>query len=143
MITQKYLLDVLDRTDELEKRGHLQAGYSKDFSKQIIKLVEIVPPFELKSSMTNLENEIKQKLTEMESKIKNLKAKKKKKAVKKTFEQRMAQLSDELKKAMNEGLSSRDLKEFKGAESYCCPGSEYTEAMSFWPPLFEDEKTKE
>ena len=81
MITQKYLLDVLDRTDELEKRGHLQAGYSKDFSKQIIKLVEIVPPFELKSSMTNLENEIKQKLTEMESKIKNLKAKKMRKQV--------------------------------------------------------------
>ena len=96
-ITEKYLHDVLDRTDELEKRGHLPAGYSKDFSKKIITLVENVPPFELKTSIKNLENEIKQKLVEMESKIKNLKPKKKKKAEKKTLEQRMAVLSDKLK----------------------------------------------
>ena len=46
-LTEKYLHNVLDRTDQLEKRGHLPSGYSKDFSKQIIKLVEIVPPVEI------------------------------------------------------------------------------------------------
>ena len=47
-----------DITDELEKGGHLPAGYSKEYSKKIIALVEIVPPKELEASMKNLENEI-------------------------------------------------------------------------------------
>ena len=110
-ITEKYLHDVLDRTDELEKRGQLPAGYSKDFSKQIIKLVDIVPPVELKASMKNLENEIKQKLAEMESKIKNLKLKKKKKVEKKTLEQRMALFCCYHKVVVKNGMSSRDPNE--------------------------------
>ena len=65
-LTQKYLHDVQDITDELEKGGHLPAGYSKEYSKKIIALVEIVPPKELEAPMKNLENEIQQKLAEME-----------------------------------------------------------------------------
>ena len=65
-LTQKYLHDVLDRTDELEKRGHLPAGYSKEYSKKVIDLIEIVPPKELEASIKNLENEITQKLAEIE-----------------------------------------------------------------------------
>ena len=38
-LTQKYLHDVLDRTDEIEKCGHLPAVYLKEYSKKVIELI--------------------------------------------------------------------------------------------------------
>ena len=73
--------DVLERTDELEQLGQIAAERSKQFSKQIHSLSQVVPPVELDASIKNLETEIKCKLAEMDVKIK--KVKKKKKAEKK------------------------------------------------------------
>ena len=141
-ITQKYLHNVLDRTEKLEKLGHLPPGYSKEYSKKIIALVEIVPPVELKASIKNLENEIKQNLAEMESKIKNLKPKKKKKAGKKTIEQRYNALSDELKEALDCGLALREPMTFKDVDSGCCPGLKHTESFSFLATPHQRRKDK-
>ena len=96
-ITEIYQKNVLQKTDELEQLGLLEAARSKDFSNLILKLSNLVPPIELEASINNLETQIKQKLAEMDHKIKNLKSKKKKKSEKKTLEQRMALLSDERK----------------------------------------------
>ena len=77
----------------MEQLGQLQDWHSKDFSKKILELSNLVPPKEFEAVMFNLETLIKKKFAEMDIKIKNLKSKKKKKADKKTFEQRMAVLS--------------------------------------------------
>ena len=78
----------------------------------------------------------------MDLRIKNLKSKKKKKADKKTLEQRMALLSDEKQQTVKLVVRYRDLNTFNG-DSCCCPGYTRLEAFSFWPPFFTDEKTKE
>ena len=77
----------------MEQLGQLPDWHSKDFSKKILELSNLVPPKEFEAVMFNLETLIKKKFAEMDIKIKNLKSKKKKKADKKTFEQRMAVLS--------------------------------------------------
>ena len=50
-LTETYQRNVLERTDELEQLGHLEAGRSKEFSKQVLNLSKLVPPIELKASM--------------------------------------------------------------------------------------------
>ena len=65
-LTEAYQKNVLEITDELEQIGQLPAGYSKKFSKKILDLSKLVPPTELEASLSKLEAEIKQKLTEMD-----------------------------------------------------------------------------
>ena len=64
-LTETYQKNVLEITDELELLGQLPNGYSKDFSKKIIELSNLVPPKELEASLYNLETLIKKKLAEM------------------------------------------------------------------------------
>ena len=92
--------------------------------------------------MFNLETLIKKKFAEMDVKIKNLKSKKKKKADKKTFEQRMAVLSEDQKVTVIYAMKHTDPNNFTG-EKVCCQGLPITETFSFWPPRWKDEKTKE
>ena len=46
-ITEAFQKKVLERTDELEQLGQLEAARSKDFSKIILSLSKMVPPEEL------------------------------------------------------------------------------------------------
>ena len=94
-LTETYQKNVLEITDELEQLGQLQDWHSKDFSRKILELSNLIPPKELEAAIFNLETLIKKKLAEMDLRIKNLKSKKKKKADKKTLDQRMALLSEE------------------------------------------------
>ena len=55
----------------------------------------------------------------------------------------MELLSDQLKKAVNDGMSICNQEGFKVKESPCCPGIQAFEAISCWPPLYNDEKAKE
>lgn len=71
--------DVLEITDEFEQIGQMTTDSSKQFSKQILFLSNVIPPDEFNLSIENLENELDQKLAEMQTKIKNLRSKKKKK----------------------------------------------------------------
>ena len=105
----------------MEQLGQLPDWHSKDFSKKILELSNLVPPKELEAAMLNLETLIKKKLAEMDLRIKNLKPKKKKKADKKTFDERMAVLSEEKQNDVNIGMKLFDLNNFNG-ESGCCPG---------------------
>ena len=43
-ITEAYQKNVLERTDELEQLGHLVDWHSKEFSKKILELSNMVPP---------------------------------------------------------------------------------------------------
>ena len=43
-ITQAYQKNVLERTDELEQLGQLVDWHSKEFSKKILELSNMVPP---------------------------------------------------------------------------------------------------
>ena len=103
----------------------------------------MVPPKELEATIFNLETKLKKKLAKMDLRIKNLKPKKKKKAEKKTFDERMAMLSEEQQNMLNLGMKYRDANVYEDIPCFCCPGYTRLEAISFWPPLFTDEKTKE
>ena len=71
-----------------------------------------------------------------------MKPKKKKKADKKTLEQRMSVLDDCDKFAVLESaMSGCDPNTFNGLK--CCQGLTWVECASFWPPLYKDDKTKE
>ena len=143
VITETYLKEVLERTDELENLGQFAA--SKEFSKKIIEhLSKMVPPVELEASIKNLRTELDQKLAEMERIIKNLKkSKKKKKAEKKTIEQRLAVLSDNQKSGLKGTMSLFDAAKLEHPElSPCCKGKKLLESMSYWPAIFKDEKTE-
>ena len=72
-ITEKYQKTVIERIDELQQLGQLEATRSKHFSKVILSLSNIVPPIEIATSLQNLETEINLKWAEMDKKIKNLK----------------------------------------------------------------------
>ena len=91
-MTEAFQRKVLDKTDELEMLGQMTSIESKQFSKQVIAISEIVPPTQINTSIETLTNELNQKLVELNSKIKNLKSKNKKKVEKLTFEQRLAKL---------------------------------------------------
>ena len=65
-LTETYQKNVLEITDELEQLGQLPDWHSKDFSKKILELSNLVPPKELEASLGKLETEIKQKLAEMD-----------------------------------------------------------------------------
>ena len=65
-LTESYQKNVLEITDELEQLGQLPDWHSKDFSKEILELSNLVPPKELEAAMFNLETYIKKKLAEMD-----------------------------------------------------------------------------
>jgi hypothetical protein len=46
-ITEAFQKNVLERTDELEQLGQLEAARSKEFSKMILSLSKSIPPVEL------------------------------------------------------------------------------------------------
>jgi hypothetical protein len=48
-LTEIYQKSVLEVTDELELLGQLPPGHSKDYSKKIIDLCNLVPPKELEA----------------------------------------------------------------------------------------------
>ena len=124
-LTETYQKNVLERTDELEQLGQLEAGHSKQFSKKILDLSKLVPPAELADSIANLETQIKQKLADMDLKIKKLKSKtkkKKKKVEKKTIQQRMAVLSAQQKLHVEGGLEFCNSTKQMEQLSTCCPG---------------------
>ena len=50
-LTHTFQTNVLDKIDELEQLGVLPAEYSKNFSKKILKLSDMVPPIELQASI--------------------------------------------------------------------------------------------
>ena len=91
-MTETFQRKVLDKTDELEMLGQMTSIESKQFSKQVIAISEIIPPTQINTSIETLTNELNQKLAELNSKIKNIKSKNKKKAEKLTFEERLAKL---------------------------------------------------
>lgn len=72
-LTEIYQKNVLERADELEQLGQMEAARLKEFSKMILSLSQMVPPIELEASLKNLETEIFQKRAEMDAKIKKLK----------------------------------------------------------------------
>ena len=65
-LTETYQKNVLEITDELVQLGQLPDWHSKDFSKEILELSNLVPPKELEAAIFNLETYIKKKLTEMD-----------------------------------------------------------------------------
>ena len=72
--------------------------------------------------------------------MKNVKPKKKKKAEKRTLEQRCDLLNDQLKVSVCLGIENRNPKRYE-FYSPCCPGIQATESLSFWPFLCKDVKT--
>ena len=53
-LTEVYQKNVLERTDELEQLGQLEAASSKEFSKKILDLSKLVPPVGLDASLNSL-----------------------------------------------------------------------------------------
>ena len=76
----------------------------------------------------------------MDQKIKSIKSKKKK-AEKKTIDQRFIALNDMQKHALINGMRVIDPKIYISGTS-CCPGNTFLQAVSFWPIPYEDEDTK-
>ena len=141
-ITETYQKNVLERTDELEQLGELEAARSKEFAKMILNLSKIVPPAELEVSINSLETFIQEKLAEMEKKIKKIKSKKKKQNIQKTLTEKMQALETKSKQRMGEALTMCDPKSYVNP-SGCCIGTKFIDTGSFWPMLWSDVKSRE
>ena len=79
--------------DEIDQFGHVGSHESKKYSQKILGLSELVPGKQIDITISKLENEIQLKQVERDRKIKNLKTAKKKKAEKKSTDQRIYDLS--------------------------------------------------